>query len=497
MNATPHTQDSEPERRLLPPPSNPMAVAHELLNEERHAQLGVLLRLYWRGSWRRWFDGGWHEEEERAVRADVYRRLEHAQYVHSSRDGEELRDWSPNRRKMADVLEAMEAVAHLPSHIQPPVWIGGASGPRHLVVLGNGILDVTNRHLQQHDPRWFSTVVVPFDYDERAPSPTRWLEFLRRLWHDSEAIAALQEFFGYVISGRTDLDKILLLIGPTRAGKGVITRVLGKLIGPASVAGPTLAGLGQNFGLQDLIGKPLAVVSDARLGRADTHQVVERLLAISGRDMLTIDRKYREPWTGQLPTRFVVVSNELPRFGDASGAIAHRFVVLTLTESWLGREDRALEEELTAELPSILNWALEGLARLQGNGRFTEPRSSLDAIVALEDLVSPVAAFVRDRCDKGAHEVPCAALYAEWKSWAEDNGHRAGSAQSFAKDLRAVIPSLRVVRPREGEGRERRYQGIRVKSLSQWLDPRTTADQARGPHWSASQPDVVPAEIAV
>ena len=58
-----------------------------------------------------------------------------------------------------------------------------------------------------------------------------------------------------------------------------------------------------------MIGKPLAIVSDARLGGANTHQVVERLLSISGEDMLAIDRKYREPWTGTLSTRFVVVSN--------------------------------------------------------------------------------------------------------------------------------------------------------------------------------------------
>ena len=144
------------------------------------------------------------------------------------------------------------------------------------------------------------------------------------LWPDDpDSIAALQEFFGYVISGRTDLHKILLLVGPTRAGKGVIARILKSLVGRGNYAGPTLASLGTNFGLSPLIGKPLAIVSDARLGGANVHQVVERLLSISGEDMLTVDRKYREPWTGTLPTRFLVISNELPRFGDASGAIAN------------------------------------------------------------------------------------------------------------------------------------------------------------------------------
>ena len=59
-----------------------------------------------------------------------------------------------------------------------------------------------------------------------------------------------------------------------------------------NVAGPTLASLGANFGLSPLIGRPLAVVSDARLAGANVHQIVERLLSISGEDLLTIDRKY-------------------------------------------------------------------------------------------------------------------------------------------------------------------------------------------------------------
>ena len=77
--------------------------------------------------------------------------------------------------------------------------------------------------------------------------------------------------------------------------------MLEALVGHGNHAGPTFASLATNFGLSPLVGKPLAVISDARLGGANAHQVVERLLTISGEDLLTVDRKYREPWTGQLP----------------------------------------------------------------------------------------------------------------------------------------------------------------------------------------------------
>ena len=110
---------------------------------------------------------------------------------------------------------------------------------------------------------------------------------------------------------------------PRRSGKGTIARVLRSLLGPANVCGPTLASLAVNFGLWPLVGKSLAIVSDARLGGStDSQVVVERLLSISGEDALTIDRKNLEPITVKLPTRLMIFSNELPRLGDSSGALA-------------------------------------------------------------------------------------------------------------------------------------------------------------------------------
>ena len=77
---------------------------------------------------------------------------------------------------------------------------------------------------------------------------------------------------------------------------------------------PTLSTLARPFGLASLIGKPIAVFPDARLSsRPDNAAIVECLLSISGEDDQTIDRKHMPAWTGKLSTRFVLISNELPR----------------------------------------------------------------------------------------------------------------------------------------------------------------------------------------
>jgi putative DNA primase/helicase len=449
----------------FPPPSEPMRVANRLVTERFGGPADGLTLRHWRGEFWRWRTSHWLEMADQALRAECYRYTEHAQFLKVKDGVLTLEPWAPNRYKVADLVDALRAVTHLAETIDMPAWLDGRDHhlpAAELVACANGLLHIPTRTLLAHDHAYFNRVAVPFDYQAHPPRPTRWLRFLAELWHDDpDAIAALAEFMGYVISGRRDLHKILLLIGPTRAGKGVIARVLKALVGRGNYAGPTLASLGTNFGLSPLIGKPLAIISDARLGGANVHQVVERLLSVSGEDMLTVDVKFKEPWTGTLPTRFLVISNELPRFGDASGAIASRFVVLTLRQSWLGRENPGLTDELLAELPGILGWVLDGLERLNARGRFTEPSSSTDAIVALADLVSPTSAFIRERCIAGPmREVPCDTLYAEWKMWAEDNGHRTGSVQTFGRDLRAVLPGLRTKRPRDGDDRQRWFEGV-------------------------------------
>ena len=284
------------------------------------------------------------------------------------------------RRKIGDLLDALASICILQADVDQPSWIDGAKDVGNVVVaVRNGLLAVERRRLIAHTPQFFNQTSVPFDYDAKAPSPERWLQFLAEVWPDqAECVDALGEWFGYVVSGRTDLHKILLMVGPTRGGKGAIARVLTALIGRKNVAGPTLNSLGGEFGLAPLIGKPLAVISDARFAGKDASVVVERLLSISGEDTLTVNRKYRDQWTGKLPSRLHVLSNELPKLGDASTAIVGKIVLLLLSHSWLGREDHKLEPDLQneKELTGILNWSLDGLHRLSISNAFTKVASA-------------------------------------------------------------------------------------------------------------------------
>jgi putative DNA primase/helicase len=456
---SPPTEDE----RIVPSPQHPMGVARAFISDQHTLRDELTLRHH-RGAFHVYDGRCWPEAEERRVRGAVWSWLENALYI----DDQKVKPFNPTRYKVANVMEALAAIGHVDGHTQPPLWIDTGPAPAsEIVSMANGLFHLSTRTLHPHSPRLFVPYSLPFVYDPEAPTPMRWHRFLEELWEDDqEAKDTLAEIMGYVLAGDTRQQKIFLLVGPLRSGKGTIGRVLRGLLGDHHVAAPTMAGLVTNFGLQPLIGKPLALISDARLStRADSSVAVERLLSISGEDSLTIDRKYQEPWTGQLPSRFLILTNELPRLVDSSGALAGRFIVLTTTRSFFGEEDPTLTDQLLGEAPGIFNWALEGLDRLQARGHFRQPTSSTASIELMADLTSPIGAFVRQRCVVGPYRVPKDDLFAAWKDWCTEEGLvKPGTKNVFFRDLRAAVPTIKVRRLRAGDDRAHVIEGVGLRS---------------------------------
>jgi hypothetical protein len=278
-------------------------VARDYVAKNATHPAGALLRR-WRGDFYRWDPtvGCYVQQSDEQIDADLYRKM-----------------GLTKRSDVGDVRHALIAVDDvLIDHAELGTWLDSdhEEKPLEVAACRNGILHLPTRELTPATPRYFATTALGVAF-EPAPTPPRvWLHFLKQLWpHDEESIALLQEWMGYLLTPDTRLQKILLLIGPKRSGKGTIARTISALLGAGSVASPTLASLGANFGLWPLIGKSAAIIGDARLGaRNDVSQVVERLLSISGEDLQTIDRKHREPrWAARRPCKAAMSSESSKR----------------------------------------------------------------------------------------------------------------------------------------------------------------------------------------
>jgi putative DNA primase/helicase len=465
----------------------PMRLAEVFLDAVGRDPDGVPTIRHWRDEWWRWRRdaSSYRKASPTEMRCAVRRLLDQVVLRVETEVGADLRPFNPRDRDVFEVLQALPAVDDVLidgdapralREFRPPITtpagvipIRGTGPGARSVSLRNGILDLDTSELFAPTPSWFATSSLGTTYDPGAGEPRRWIEFLHSLWPDDlESWGVLQEWCGYTLLSDTTQQKILLMVGPKRSGKGTIARILSALLGPDAVCSPTLSSLGTNFGAQPLLNKSLAIVSDARLGgRVDQAAVAERLLSISGEDGQTIDRKHLPAIHCHLPVRFMLLTNELPRLGDTSGALASRFIVLKLTRSFYGKEDRRLTDQLKRELPSIFLWALAGLRRLEARGYFLQPASARDDVEELERLGSPLRAFLEDRCVvEPDAEVAAKDLYSAWRCWCEDNGReRAGDATGFGRNLRSVLPTIRVSQPRIPGSNERRrvYHGVGLR----------------------------------
>jgi putative DNA primase/helicase len=226
---------------IIAAPNDPMAVARNFIDAHYPHHSTRLLRRQG-ASFYAWDGTCWPAVTDADLRSTAYRWLDTAQYVVTDpKTGEStLKPWEPNRRKVGDVMEALAATAHVASQLTPPRWIADDHpevDAREVVPMRNGLLHWPTRTLHPHTPDLWAHHALPFDFTAEPPEPKRWLEFLAQLWgDDTESIDTLQEAMGYLVSGDTSLQKILLLVGPKRSGKGTIGRVATGLLGRHNVA---------------------------------------------------------------------------------------------------------------------------------------------------------------------------------------------------------------------------------------------------------------------
>ena len=452
----------------------PLNHAREFLNSTFTCEEGVTLTSFGGDMYQ--FKGTHYEDiEEATVRAHLYSFLDKCKTYNKKM---QLVPVNPGPSVVSGVLDAVKAATHLPnkSNTRPPVWLEGYGkdrpDPSKLVSLENGLFHTEQNVMIPHSLGFFTLNSLPFAYDPAAECPT-WVKFLHDVWEkDQESIDCLQEMFGYILSGDSSQQKFFNIIGPRRSGKGTINKVLVSLLGQHNTVAPQLDELCDTFGLQPWIGKLLASFTDARAPERNRGAVVSQLLRIVGGDTVTVNRKNKEAWSGYLPTRIVIYSNEALQLTENSNALTGRMMVLKMSNSFYGKEDVELSDKLSKELPGIFNWAIAGQQRrvAREGSRFIQPKTGRELLELMEELGNPIGAFINDALE---YDLDGTAdkddLFMCWRRWATAKNIPPGSDLAFKRRFLAATSDRHVsaTRARMGGAPVNVYQGIKLNEAAQ------------------------------
>lgn len=338
--------------------------------------------------------------------------------------------------------------------------------PAGMVSFRNGVLDVEAGTLLPHSPDRFLVGRPVCDYDPEAQCPA-WRAFLDQVLPEEAAQQLLQRWAGLCMTADTGQQKALMLTGASRAGKGIIARILAALVGHDRTASIRLMSLVGDHGLSPLLGRSLAIVDETSLDfRSDRGSVVSTLLSIIGETPVAINQKYQAimPFV-RLGVRFVFTTNNTVNFGDHAGAMGNRLLFLHFPKSWVGKEDTRLYDRLHAELPGITVWALQGLRALRASGWPKDVASAREAVEESRATNNPVLRYVEECLEFGeGHSVAKDAMYSSYRSWCIRSGlSHPLPAHEFAKRILAAHPGrVAAARVQDTGRRTQQWTGVKI-----------------------------------
>ncbi len=451
--------DIEPRSGLIVLDPNRTQPTAEAFIKAHYTVDGVRTIHYQNGVFFRWYKNAYRPVERDFLKGQMLRFLTSAL---TQRVGRAEVYYDPFPAKDGNVtaaISALEGLAFRASDAPVPCWLGEnlpPVNPSEIIFGATKNITIHSETELESTPKWFNFNALDFDYDKARSYAPKWDAFMCELFGDDiDSFQTLMEFIGLLLTPITKFQKALFLIGPKRSGKGTIARIIRRLVGTLNCCSPTSDSLMSQFGLQPLIGKTVAIVSDARFHGVNLPILIERLLNITGEDELIIDRKHHTPISVRLQTRFLLISNEVPTLRDSSGAIASRFIMIKLKNSFYGKENLNLENELMKELPEILHLALWSLKRLLERNYFLQPESAREEIELLEDLGSPIGRFVREKCTLGAAcWVSSDELWRAWEDWRKEEGITYSKPRAvFFRELNTVVPEVTRIR-KSGDNRQ-------------------------------------------
>jgi putative DNA primase/helicase len=400
MGLTAETLDSEISTRAenTPPTGSlssddPNHIADQFLRTTFWDDSRTTLR-YWSGEFYRFNGSAYEEYQSKKVERDFRNWAVNKQYPDGKGAPKPL---VADLGLCANVLAALRSQTELDQRFQP-FWISNtADENRSLLAVANGTLMLDEPiRIYPSNRDLFSLASLPVVYTPSALCP-RWDKFMvEALGDDPAKIVLLQEWFGYCLTPDTSESKMMYLHGEPGTGKGVTINILAALTGTGYTA-TSLASLAEPFGLELLVGKKVAVMADARRGKRGLGESLERILNITGQDIVVIPRKYKESLSMKLSCKLVFATNQMIDFQDDAGALMRRLLIIGY-RNVATSPDTALGEKLKCELPGILNWAIAGLHRLRTQGYFTVPSSSLLSAEEFRAASNSAVDFVKEYC---------------------------------------------------------------------------------------------------
>ena len=409
-----------------------------------------------RGKWYRWTGASWQED----LTGTVVRAM-----LHVVRLRHQTAPTLPKKKDRADLwrhCEKSENSGRLHAAVQVAGVLRGMSisitdfdYDRYLLGTPNGVLNLRTMELMPSEPHYFISRLIDVSYDPEATCPL-WEKFVSEIFDgDNDLIRYVQRIVGYSLTGDMREQAFFIFHGRGANGKSTFLGVMRQLLGDYAGTVPFESFDADN---RNAIGNDIAALRGKRfvicIEAEHNRKLAEaRIKTITGGDEISCRFLYGEFFSYLPQFKVILAVNHLPIVRGDDHGMWRRIHLIPFDRRFEGEnEDKDLKDKLAAEMPGILNWAIEGLKEWHRIG-LSRPQRVLDATKEYRVMSDQVGRWIIDRCIENPDAAEFGTkLYTTYKAWCDENNERPYSQNIWAQRL--TDRGIKVERLESGKGRK-------------------------------------------
>lgn len=310
-----------------------------------------------------------------------------------------------------------------------------------LLNVANGVVNLANGTLRDHDPALLLRQQSPVVYDPAAPCHL-WQQFLDRVMPDQEMQSYLQRVVGYSITGCTQEQAMFMHYGAGANGKSVLLEVMSAVTGSYGQTVPRETLLVRANGSTEhptsvarMAGMRFLQVSETAAGRRLDEEMVKGL---TGGEKQTARFMNRDFFDFKPTGKIHYVTNHLPRLTDAESIWRRLHLIGWRVRIPEAEQDKDLAQKIIArELSGVLAWAVRGVSTWLEQS-LKPPSEVVDDLAQYRQDQDLFGDFLFDVClPAPEHFVSSAEIYSAYQIWTMQVGIKQPmTRQTFAATLR-------------------------------------------------------------
>ena len=271
----------------------------------------------------------------------------------------------------------------------------------NLLCVENGILNIEKRELKPHTHKKVFFKKIPVKYKEDAEYDAI-EDFLLEVVKDKKDVETLQEMFGFCLYRKYEFKKAFIMLGDANNGKSTVINILRKFLSEDNISAVKLQDLSKRFQKRPIVNMLANIVADIPSRAIDETADFKGL---TGRDIMQYEVKGGGTFNFENYAKLIYSANELPRVKNATEAFFNRWVLIEFPYTFVNKEEYSeLEEEdedmslykvadnnvleslfQRQTMSGLMNFALDGLRRLNDNKKFTRDDNVMSKWISKSD----------------------------------------------------------------------------------------------------------------